>query len=198
MKTKIITIKYSSNKNKNTITSNNESRDNYKYHEIKEMKNNSSSMQTNAAHQRRGNITESINKETKEKNTGNQISTIEAKTKTSHLNSQILSTNITLQKSMEKKLDQKSHTINNKTSTTRNSKTIKENNGSDNKKCQNPKQDKNTIHSTLSKKDPVHTRVGDEVYIYYPGSEGYYVDRWYSDGTCHETYYYDGGSIGMA
>ena len=161
------------------------------------MKNNSSNMQTNVVHQRRGNITESINKETKEKNTGNQISTIEAKTKTSHLNSQILSTNITLQKSMEKKLDQKSHTINNKTSTTRNSKTIKENNGSNNKKCQNPKQDKNTIHSTLSKKDPVHTRVGDEVYIYYPGSEGYYVDRWY-DGTCHETYYSDGGSIGMA
>ena len=198
MKTKINTIKYSSNKKQNTITSNNEPRDNYKYHEIKEMKNNSSSMQTNVVHQRRGNITESINKDTKEKNTGNQISTIEAKTKTSHLNSQILSTNITLQKSMEKKLDQKSHTINNKTSTTLNSKTIKENNGSDNKKCQNPKQDKNTIHSTLSKKDPVHTRVGDEVYIYYPGSEGYYVDRWYSDGTCHETYYYDGGSIGMA
>ena len=47
---------------------------------------------------------------------------------------------------MEKKLDQKSHTINNKTSTTQNSKTIKENN-------QNPKQDKDTIHSTLSKKD---------------------------------------------
>ena len=197
MKTKIITIKYSSNKNK-TPSPPTIKRDNYKYHEIKEMKNNSSSMQTNVVHQRRGNITESINKDTKEKNTGNQISTIEAKTKTSHLNSQILSTNITLQKSMEKKLDQKSHTINNKTSTTRNSKTIKENNGSDNKKCQNPKQDKNTIHSTLSKKDPVHTRVGDEVYIYYPGSEGYYVDRWYSDGTCHETYYYDGGSIGMA
>ena len=197
MKTKINTIKYSSNKKQNTITSNNEPRDNYKYHEIKEMKNNSSSMQTNVVHQRRGNITESINKDTKEKNTGNQISTIEAKTKTSHLNSKIISTNITLQKSMEKKLDQKSHTINNKTSTTLNSKTIKENNGSDNKKCQNPKQDKNTIHSTLSKKDPVHTTVGDEVHIYYPDSGGYYVDRWY-DGTCHEIYYYNGESIGMA
>ena len=71
------------------------------------MKNNSSSMQTNVVHQRRGNITESINKETKKKNTGNQISTIEAKTKTSHLNSQILPTNITLQKIYGKKIGSK-------------------------------------------------------------------------------------------
>ena len=47
-------------------------------------------------------------------------------------------------------MEQKSPVINNKTSTTYSSKTIKENNDSDNKKYQYLKQEKNVAHSTLS------------------------------------------------